>query len=110
MDGPPLDPDDWTDEQWQTYLRESADDVADLTAEPDIGASTFRRLKASGAGSVIGAGMMGLEQALYGERPKEQIVAEAEDDHPDRDLSAFDPDDPDSAVVSLRVDAPPPDH
>ena len=104
MDGPPLDPDDWTDEQWQAHLLATADDAtaAELVSEPDAGATTFRRLKASGAGAVIGAGMMGLEQALYGERPKEEIVAEAESDDPDRDGSVFDPDDPGSAVVSIR--------
>ncbi|HEY6532537.1 MAG TPA: hypothetical protein VIY72_09545 [Acidimicrobiales bacterium] len=111
MDRPPLDADDWSDEQWQDYLRAlddapSDDDEGDPTS-PEEGATGFRRLRGSGAASVIGAGMMGLEQALYGERPKEEIVAEAESDDPDRESSVFDPDDPRSAVISLADDAPP---
>jgi hypothetical protein len=58
----------------------------------------------SGLGAVMGAGMLGLEQALYGAKEKDQIVAEADDDDPDRDLSSFDPDDPSSSVISLAVE------
>jgi cytosine/adenosine deaminase-related metal-dependent hydrolase len=101
VDDPPLDADDWTDEQWQAYLRASETD------HPEVGATVFRRVKQSGAGAVIGAGMLGLEQALYGERPKEEVVAEAESDDPGRDRSVFDPDDPGSAVISLAIDPPP---
>jgi len=105
---PPLDADDWTDEQWQAYLQATeADHVDGDPASPEAGATVFRRLKQSGAGAVIGAGMMGLEQALYGERPKEEIVAEAESDDPGRDRSVFDPEDPGSAVIALAVDPPP---
>jgi len=108
VDGPPLDPEDWSDEQWQDYLRATADhDIDGSGSDSGAGASTFRRLRASGAGAVIGAGMLGLEQALYGERPKEEIVAESESDDPDRDRSVFDPDDPRSAVVAIPNDPPP---
>lgn len=107
MDAPPNDPEDWTDEEWQAYLAATADDATDLGAAGAAnGATGFRKLKASAAGSVIGAGMMGLQQALYGDRPKEEVVAEAESDDPNRDRSVFDPDDPGSATISLSVDPP----
>jgi hypothetical protein len=104
VDGPPLDPDDWSAEQWQAYLQatDGGDDDGPAGADDrDDGASVFRRVKASGLGTVMGAGMLGLEQALYGEREQEKIVAEADDDDPDRELSTFDPDDPTSSVISL---------
>jgi hypothetical protein len=50
--------------------------------------------------------MLGLDQALYGERPKEEVVAEAESDDPDRDRSVFDPDDPGASVIALAPDPP----
>ena len=109
MEAPPNDPEDWTDEEWQAYLLATADDDTEIgVAGPEEGATGFRKLKASAAGSVVGAGMMGLEQALYGERPKEEVVAEAESDDPYRDRSVYDPDDPRSATISLVVDPPPP--
>jgi len=111
VDGPPLDPDDWTDEQWQAYLRETeGDDEGDEPSsereERHRGAETFRRISQSGLGTVMGAGMLGLEQALYGAKEKEKIVAEADDDDPDRDLSSFDSDDPTASVISLAPAAP----
>jgi hypothetical protein len=108
VDTPPNDPEDWTDDEWQEYLLATAGDAAEIGgAGPTEGATGFRKLKASAAGSVVGAGMMGLEQALYGERPKEEVVAEAESDDPYRDRSVYDPDDPGSATISLVVDLPP---
>jgi hypothetical protein len=105
VEAPPNDPEDWTDEEWQAYLSATAHDAADVgDVAPEAGATGFRKLKASAAGSVVGAGMMGLEQALYGERPKEEVVAEAASDDPHRDRSVFDPDDPGSATISLVVD------
>ena len=101
----PLDPDDWTDEQWQAHLRATGDD-ADGGA--DEGAVLHRKLRTSAGGNVLGAAMLGLEQALYGEKPKEEIVAEAESDDPDGELSTFDPDDPASATLHLHTDPPAP--
>jgi hypothetical protein len=109
VEAPPNDPEDWTDEEWQAYLAATANEVTDLgVATPEQGATGFRKLKGSTAGSVVGAGLMGLEQAMYGERPKEEVVAEAESDDPYRDSSVFDPDDPGSSTLSLVVDPPPP--
>jgi hypothetical protein len=98
----PLDPDDWTDEQWQAHLRDTADLADDPRAEH--GSALHRKLRGSAGGTVLGAAMAGLEQALYGEKPKEEVVAEAESDDPDGELSAFDPDDPASATLHLHTD------
>ena len=102
MEAPPRDPDDWTDEQWQAYLAATAE-APDSDAASQ-GALGFRKLKASAGGSVVGAAMMGIEQALYGEKAKEEVVAEAESDDPEGELSSFDPDDPGSATIALVAD------
>ncbi len=109
VDAPPDDPEEWSDEQWQAYLQATADAEADLDAAgPAEGATGFRKLKSSAAGAIAAAGMLGIEQALFGEKPKEEVVAEAQSDDPDRDLSHFDRDDPSSATISLVADPPRP--
>jgi hypothetical protein len=100
VDVPPRDPDEWTDEQWQEHLRSVADEDDAPPAEP----GALQRAATSSLGTVLGAGMLGLERAMYGERPKDEVVAEAESDDPDRDLSRFDPDDPTSSVIHLVDD------
>ena len=112
VQAPPNDPDDWSAEEWQEYLQATAAEAeagteGDDAAGAEEGAGRFRRLKASAGGAVMGAALLGIEQALYGERPSAEVVAEAESDDPDRDLSLFDPDDPRSATLSLVVDPPP---
>jgi hypothetical protein len=98
----PFDPDDWTDEQWQEHLRATAEGTDDTVAQE--GSAFHRKLRSSAGGNVLGAAMAGLEQALYGEKPKEEVVAEAESDDPDGELSTFDPDDPGSATLHLHTD------
>lgn len=95
LDEPPQDPDDWTEEQWREWL---------LTAppDPDLGrAHPMSRVKHSG-GAVVAAAMFGLEMALYGERPKVEIVAEADADG--LDLGDLDLDDPRSIRLRLPDD------
>jgi hypothetical protein len=93
MPEPPLDPDDWTDEQWCDWLQAIEDDPAD-DAPP-------RRSRHTG-GSVMGAAMMGLQQAMYGKVPRPEIVAEAEADGQDDGLVLLDPDDPGASTVTIR--------
>ncbi len=90
--GPPRDPDDWTEEQWRAWL-------ASAPPDPDTGrAHPLTRASSSAGGVVLGAAMLGLEQAIYGGRPKVEIVAEA--DANGLDLDILD-DDPSSARISL---------
>jgi hypothetical protein len=100
VDGPPLDPEDWTDEQWQEHLR--GEGGADPSGDVADGAPGHRRLRSSAGAVVLGAAMLGVDRALYGDRPKEEIVAESPSDDPEGDLSTFDPDDPASATLHLR--------
>jgi len=59
-----------------------------------------------GGGAVLAAGMMGLDQAIFGERPKPEIVAEAESDGLDLGDVDLDLDDPASSRIVLRDDPP----
>lgn len=74
FDEPPQDPDDWTEDQWREWL-------ANAPPDPETGrAHPLTRAASSPSGTVLGAAMLGLEQAIYGERAKVEIVAEADAD------------------------------
>jgi hypothetical protein len=104
VERPPIDPDDWSDEEWQAFLQATAAEVEADGAASDEGAVGYRKLRQSAGGSVLGAAMLGIEQAIYGERPKEEVVVEADSDDPNRDLSLYDPDDPRTATISLAAE------
>jgi hypothetical protein len=85
---PPEGADDWTEEQWREWLASAPPDPESGRAHP------LTRATRSPSGSVLGAAMLGLEQAIYGERPKAEIVAEADangSDEADIDLDESDP-------------------
>ena len=74
FDEPPQDPDDWTEEQWREWLANAPPDPESGRAHP------LTRAASRPSGVVLGAAMLGLEQAIYGERPKVEVVAEADAD------------------------------
>jgi hypothetical protein len=99
LEEPPDDPDDWTEEQWMEWL-------ASVPPDPETGrAHPLSRARSSAGGTVLGAAMFGLEQAMYGERPKVEIVAEADADGLDLGDLDLDLEDPASSRMSLPPDA-----
>ncbi|MEX2294221.1 MAG: hypothetical protein WD691_10585 [Acidimicrobiales bacterium] len=99
FDEPPQEPDDWTEEQWREWL-------AAAPPDPDTGkAHPLSRARASAGGALLGAAMFGLDQAIYGERPKVEIVAEADADGLDLGDIELDMDDPASSRMTLPHDA-----
>jgi hypothetical protein len=70
---PPQDPEDWSEEQWREWLLAAPPD-------PDLGRSHPLSKVRHGSGAVVAAAMFGLQEAIYGERPKVEIVAEADAD------------------------------
>ena len=101
MEGPPLDADDWSEDQWQQWLNH-VDNQADET-------DALVRPRPKSAGSaILAAGMLGLERALYGKSPKPEIVIEAEADGHDDGTVVLDLDDPAGSQISfIRRRQPP---
>lgn len=70
----------------------------------DARSSTLHRLPA--AGRALAAGMLGLDQAIYGERPKVEIVAEADADGLDLGDVDLDLEDPAASRMTIDDDHP----
>ncbi len=96
MEGPPLDADGWSDEQWQEWLSDPDNAVDDEPRAP-----ATRRPRSTGS-AVLAAGMLGLERAMFGKAPKPEIVIEAEADGQDDGLVVLDFDDPSASTISIR--------
>jgi hypothetical protein len=85
-DEPPLDPEDWTDEQWLAWLADQ--DAAAAAGGDDTPAERPpRRISTESFGAqIIGGAMKGLAEALYGPQKKDvEIVSEAPGDPLDDD-------------------------
>lgn len=99
FDEPPRQSEDWSEEEWRTWLAQAPPD-------PDTGrAHPLTRATSSPSGSVLGAAMLGLQQALYGERPKVEVVAEVDADGPDLAAIELDAADPAASRLTLPPDA-----
>ncbi len=101
---PPDDPEDWTDEQWLAWL-----ELTDPGDAPDP-RPRLAAWRSHPVGSVLGAAMLGLRDAIYG-KPGDDIVIvqEAGGDPPDSDLHdiRLDPDHPERSEVVVRRRPPP---
>ena len=62
------------------------------------------RAARTGGGAVVAAAMLGLEQVVFGERPKVQVVAEAEADGLDHGDIDLDLDDPAQSRITLAAE------
>ena len=98
-DEPPEGADDWTEEQWREWLSEAPTD-------PDSGrAHPLTRAVSSSGGSVLGAAMSAVDEAIFGERRKAEIVAEVPGDALDDGDLELDLDDPARSRISLDGDS-----
>jgi len=88
-DGSPAGPDDDQFTFW-------------LTPDPAFDTRTSVRDRLGTGGRAMAAGMLGLDQAIYGERPKVEIVAEADADGLDLGDIDLDLDDPASSRMTLE--------
>ncbi|MFP5326461.1 MAG: hypothetical protein ACLGHT_03135 [Acidimicrobiia bacterium] len=98
MEQPPDDPEMWSHEQWIAWLNSTQPD-----GDADQAARRGPRSRGMGA-TVLGAGMLGLQQAIFGpiDEPDIVVVADA-DGHDDEDLKLdFVPDQPQATSVELR--------
>ncbi|MDA8309153.1 MAG: hypothetical protein M0Z46_00785 [Actinomycetota bacterium] len=106
-EGPPADPDDWTDEQWIEWLEQT--DAAAEGQDVQRPVTALGRLAHSSPGSVLGQAMLGMATALYGrEQSKIVIVAEGSS-QPDTDKPFdvhLDHEHPERSVVVFRSQRP----
>ena len=100
MEQPPDDPDTWSDEQWIEWLHATEDQAG--TEE-----RVFAPRLSSPAGVVLGAAMVGLEKAMYGDVEKPEIVIEvAANGRDDGTKIELDPDDPSASTVVVSTPVP----
>lgn len=108
-EGPPADPDDWTDEQWIEWLKKtdatgSTDPPADEDGTRPV--TALGRIAHSGGGSVLGQAMLGLANAFYGRERNEIVIVAEGSSQPDdyEPLSVhLDPEHPERSVVVVRT-------
>ena len=98
VEEPPQDPDDWTEEQWREWLANAPEDPETGRAHP------LTRATHSAGGVVLGAAMTALDQAIFGEKPKAEVVVEAEAPGEGSDDLDLDEDDPAASRITLRDD------
>jgi hypothetical protein len=96
VDAPPLDPDDWTDEQWMEWLRAN-----ETTADDDR--RVYAPKLSSPVSTVVGAAMMGLQKGIYGDIEKPEVVIEIDASGQDDGVKVvLDPDDPSQSTIVVR--------
>jgi hypothetical protein len=82
---PPLDPEQWTDEQWLAWLKATDGDGDDTSTHAP--ASVAHRVVHSVGAQMLGQAMLGLAQAIYGPKEEEVVIvaegtSEPVDDEP----------------------------
>lgn len=95
---PPDNPEDWTDEEWLSWLVETDGEL------PPVDVSAPRRRPRSTSSGLLYAAMFGLHEAIYGAQEQVTIVQEADGqpDDPEGLEVHLDRDDPDESTVVLR--------
>lgn len=102
---PPSDPEEWTDEQWLEWLRETDAEYAETTPQPPATPTWRDRTPAR----LLGAAMLGVHDAIYGHLGDEPVVVgEAPGGPPDDDRPEvlLDPDHPERSQVIIRTRQP----
>ena len=86
MDGvePPVDANEWTDEQWLAWLKATDADPAE-----EHPSSVMDRIIDSTPGQLLGQAMLGMARAIYGRQDEDVIIVaegngETSDDEPFR--------------------------
>ena len=75
-----------------------------VSRDPAFDRSASVRDRLPPAGKALAAGMLGLDEAIYGERPKVEIVAEADADGLDLGDVDLDLEDPSASRMTIEAD------
>jgi len=95
----PDDPETWTDDQWLAWLEE-----VDAEASPEPEGPPIKRGRSATA-TVIGAAMLGMHRAIYGDTETDIVmVVDAGGDPPEPEALEvhLDPEDPEGSTVTVR--------
>jgi len=97
---PPDDPDAWSEEEWLTWLAE-----VDAEAAPEPEGRPGRPDRSLGV-TLMGAAMLGMQRAIFGDSADPQIVlvvdADGDPPDPERLEIRLDHADPDASSVTVR--------
>jgi len=108
---PPRDPEEWSDEQWITWLKRT-DELNDpeATSGPTAMPLTHMgRVVRSSGGQVIGSAMLGMAQAIFGVKEDEvvHVIESGSEPGPDEPFSVhLDPEHPERSTVVFRNPTP----
>ncbi len=105
---PPLDPEDWSDDQWIEWLKSTDIDAGDEPTESPV--TRVGRAVHSAGGHALGQAMLGLSYGLYGRRDDEVVVvvqAPSGSGDDEEFTVRLDPNDPERSF--LLVHGPPDD-
>lgn len=100
-EGPPANPEEWTDEQWIEWLKKTDATDADV-ARP---VTALGRIAHSSGGSALGQAMLGMATAIYGREENEIVIVAEGTSQPDEDKPfavRLDPEHPERSVVVFR--------
>jgi hypothetical protein len=95
----PDDPETWTDDQWLAWLEE-----VDAEASPEPEGPPIKRGRSATA-TVIGAAMLGMHRAIYGDTETDIVmVVDAGGDPPEPEALEvhLDHEDPEGSIVTVR--------
>lgn len=107
-DGPPSDADEWSDDQWLTWLKATDDELSEEITAPSVAS----RVVHSTGGQMLGQAMTGLAIAMYGPKQEEVIIVaegngESADDEP---FSVqLNPDQPGKSIITFKQGSNPHD-
>jgi hypothetical protein len=108
-DGPPADPEEWTDDQWLAWLRATDGDADGEGGHGPV--TTAGRITHSSGGQVLGSAMLGMANAIYGRHDDEVVIVAEGDASPDGEEPFrvhLDPDHPERSSVIFREPLDPP--
>jgi hypothetical protein len=100
---PPSDPEQWTDEQWLTWLK-----TTDAEAEAERGAppaTAAGRLTHTRGAQALGQTMLGMAWAIYGRRDDEVAIVVQANSRPEEDqplVVHLDSDHPERSYVVVK--------
>jgi hypothetical protein len=106
LDGPPPNPEDWTDDQWIEWLKKTDAAAAEGATRP---VTAIGRVTHSAGGSLLGQAMLGMANAMYGREDNEVVVVIEGRSQPDEDepfAVRLDTEHPERSVVVFRNPSP----